>query len=149
MIPSRSSLILALAVLLTGCESGNPNSLMTSPAPRSARLAQPDATYRLSQADRAKVKEFFDAEALERLLQMVEPEFRKELLPWFQNTGERRGMVTSFPDPVLQAALNEVWVPWWDMYTLEELDKERSHIPGRDAARRRKIERQQRGNGPE
>lgn len=149
MAPSRFLLIAPLALLIVGCESGNPNSLMTTPAPHSIRLAQPDATYRLSPADRAKLIDFYDADALERLLQMVEPDARARMLPMFQRSDQRRGMITKLDDPALQGVLEEVWAPYWDDLPADALEDEEGGVPGREIARRRRLERQRQGGKPE
>lgn len=75
------------------------------------RLAQPETTYSLSPGDRAKLRAGFDGDALERLLGMVIPEMRQEILMHFQvsdGTGRRFGQLVQFHDARLQPLLEEV-----------------------------------------
>jgi hypothetical protein len=102
----------------------------------------PDASFRLSAEEKAAVAPAFDPDALERLLSMYPPEGRSGLLLRFQqmpDEGEPRlRLVVSLGYPDLQAALEEVWAPYWDSYTDEEMAAEVDYLPGREAARRRR-----------
>lgn len=48
-------------------------------------------------------------------------------------------LVVRLGHPDLQAALEEVWAPYWDSYTDEEMAAEVDYLPGREAARRRRA----------
>jgi len=131
----------AAFLLLMGCERPTYGITMDVP-PRPLRLAAPDATYRLSGEDRAKVQEGFDADALERLLGLVRPDMRQELLAHFQvgeEGGPRRGRIVQLNDPELQRVLEEVWAPMWDGFPDEALDATGDPLPGRSVAKQRRA----------
>lgn len=141
--------LLVLAVLASAaCELNRTGVVMSEPEYEPLRLAVPDLTYRLAPEDRAKVSPMFDADALERLLGMVKPDARKELLIMFQlrEKSDPQGVITDLYDPHLQAVLEEVWAPHWEAYSDEQLEKENAPIPGRELAIRRRAERR-RGEG--
>ena len=118
---------------------------MNTPEPLPLRLEVPDRTYRLSDADRAKLLPDFDAEALERLLAMTRPERRQEILKCFQvrENGERLGHLVGLEDPELQKVLEEVWAPMWDAVgaTDAEIEANAYGWPGREVARQRRTAR--------
>lgn len=64
---------------------------MTTPEMQSLRIEVPDRDFRIGTEDRARIVPDVDADALERLLSMVRPERRAELLKAFQypKPGER------------------------------------------------------------
>jgi hypothetical protein len=134
----------ATALLITtGCEYQSLGITM-EPPPKPLRLSTPDATYSLASADRAKLRRGFDADALERLLRMVRPDMRQEILGHFQlsdGTGRRYGDLVQFHDPRLQPLLEEVWAPMWDEVgaTDEQIAQNAFHFPGRDIARQRRA----------
>jgi hypothetical protein len=131
----------AALLLLVGCERPTYGITMNVP-PRPLRLAAPDATYRLSAGDRAKVQEGFDVDALERLVGMVRPDMRQELLVHFQvgdEGGPRRGRIVQMIDPELQRVLEEVWAPMWDGVPDEVLDATGDPFPGRNVAKQRRA----------
>jgi hypothetical protein len=107
-------------------------------------IGVPDPNYRLPEEDRAKVGANFDADALERLLSMVPPDTRDDILPSFvppdPSVGERpSGWLVRLGHPALQAALEEVWVPYWRHVSDEDLDSgSEDHIPGRELAKQRR-----------
>lgn len=118
---------------------------MNTPEPLPLRLEVPDPSYRLSDADRAKLLPDFDAEALERLLGMTHPERRHHILKCFQvrENGERLGHLVGLEDPELQKVLEEVWAPMWDAVgaTDAEIAANAYGWPGREVARRRRAAR--------
>ena len=89
------SLIVAAHLTLTGCERLPPTE--TSPIPVSISLDAPDASFRLDAAERANIiDEMYDPDALERLLHLVHPDYRMEILAHFQKEpfdGKRRGLL--------------------------------------------------------
>ena len=110
--------------------------------PRPLRLAAPDATYRLSKEERAKVQEGFDVDALQRLVGMVRPDMRQELFVHFQvgeEVGPQRGRIVQMNDPELQRVLEEVWAPMWDDVPDEDLDVTNDPLPGRTVAKQRRA----------
>jgi hypothetical protein len=113
------------------------------PAPDTLRLPVPDMDFRLAAEDRAAVLTCFDADALERLLQMVRPDMRREILRFFQprQEGEHLGHLAEFYDADLQVVLEEVWAPMWDDEPDEAIEENWYGLPGRDAARRRREAR--------
>ena len=111
----------------------------------------PDPSFRLSGEERAKVAPAFDADALERLLSMCPPASRDAILRTFQREessedGFRVSATVRLGHPALQAVLEEVWVPFWRDHTDEMMEAEVPYLPGRDLARRRRVE--QRGHEP-
>ncbi|HSU13262.1 hypothetical protein [Longimicrobium sp.] len=116
---------------------------MDSPPNRPLRLRFPDAEFRLEANERGKIIRGFDADALERLLASVTPDFRADILSHFQmpaGASARKGALTEFFDPVLQSILEEVWAPMWHDASDEALDAPdaESHSPGRRLARERR-----------
>ncbi|HEV2150505.1 MAG TPA: hypothetical protein VGR37_24105 [Longimicrobiaceae bacterium] len=119
---------------------------MTS-EPVPLRLPRADPAYRLDGADRAKMLPGFDADALERLLAMVRPDRRREVLAHFQKRedGERARHLVALDDPELQGMLEEVWAPVWDAVqaTDAELAADVYGFPGREIAMQRRAARAQ------
>ena len=141
MSSTARSFATAALLLLVGCERPTYGITMDLP-PRPLRLAAPDATYRLSDEDRAKVQEGFDVDALERLVGMVRPDMRQELLVHFQvgeEEGPRRGRIVQMNDPELQRVLEEVWAPMWDGVPDEVLEATSGPFPGRGVAKQRRA----------
>ncbi|HEX8829690.1 MAG TPA: hypothetical protein VF705_00900 [Longimicrobium sp.] len=98
-----------------------------------------DASYRMPDRDKMNVMDIFDVAALERLIAMLPPEHRTEVLSHFQYADPPSEApppkLVRFDDPDLQAALERVWVPYW--YTLPpEAVCSDSQIPGRQLALR-------------
>lgn len=118
---------------------------MSTPEPLPLRLPRADPAYRLDGADRARLLPGFDADALERLLAMVRPDRRPEILAHFRKRedGERPRHLVALDDPELQSVLEEVWAPVWDAVqaTDAELEGDAFGFPGREIARRRRAER--------
>lgn len=116
---------------------------MSSPDPIPLRLPVPEAGFRLEPDVRANVLPCFDVEALERLLSMVNPPLRDELLQPFLRRlpGEPSpGWLGEIFDAELQEVLEEVWVPYWDDTPVEDLDHYEP-LPGRTLARERRAAR--------
>jgi hypothetical protein len=115
--------------------------MTASPNTPSYRLAAPDKTFRLLPEDRAMVRSGFDVEALERLLAVIVPEARPELLKAFQwpPQGESASNIVQFKDSDLNALLDEVWLPMWEEVTPEALDTETKDFPGLQLARQRRA----------
>lgn len=131
--------LLSLA-LLGACDHPSRIS-MSTPAPDALRLAMPDSSFTLSAAERAKVLPTFDADALERLLRMIRPDMRAEVLRHFQvreKNGERLGHLAQFYDPVLQEVLEEVWARAWEDEPDEALIEDWYGFPGRELALKRR-----------
>jgi hypothetical protein len=148
-MPRLNLTILALVVCaLTACEH-NPSSTALTPTPgRPLRAEKPDATFRLTDAQRGKMLSMYDAEAVERLLQMVRPDVRESMLRYFQ-VAEKPGphaVLLHLEDPKLQAVLEEVWARYWDRLPPEAIERERAPIPGRAIARARRAARGAAGN---
>lgn len=105
------------------------------------RLPEPDATFRLTAAERATVQPRFDAHALERLLALLEPSELENHLASFQvQTGDTRRELSMFGDTVLHHALGLVWAPYWDSLPDWALqDPELDHRAGVPEARARRT----------
>jgi hypothetical protein len=105
-----------------------------------------DETFRLDAATRAHIAPGFDVDALERLLQHLEPVERPIVLDGFvlpeygvyapaPNTW---WTLKSFTSPALNEFLAEVWQPFWDTQPDDVLAEPDSQYPGQDLARRRR-----------
>lgn len=129
----RQALVFGAALLLSGCETGANRLLLPTPAPESLRLEIPDRSYSLAPGDRERIRESFDADALERLLRAVRPEYRSVILSRFQwdASGRSQGDLVELPDPHLQALLADVWAPYWEQFPAEAYSEEDAPIPGR------------------
>ena len=118
---------------------------MSSPEPHPLRLALADKSYRLSDADRAKLLPGFDVRALERLLGMTRPDMRQEILKYFQQRerGQHIGHLMGIEDPELQKVLEEVWVPMWNHVgaTDAQLEANDYGFPGCEIAKQRRSAR--------
>lgn len=140
----RATLLVLAAVLVSGGCERTTGVLTSSPEPKSMRLAVPDLNYRLTPEQRSHLPRGFDVAALERLVGMIEPDIRAEILASFLPDPKRAASdewesLVRFDDPVLQAALDEVWAPYWDRYTDEEIEREVAYLPGRDLVRKRRA----------
>jgi hypothetical protein len=104
----------------------------------------PDPSFHLSEADRDRLRPGFDPDALERLLRMVRPGQRQEFLQSFQwpEEGKPFEELVHLGDPELQAALEEVWAPFWERLPPGELETDTSDRPGKALARARRAARQ-------
>lgn len=105
------------------------------------RVDPPDSAFRISPEDRERIRRGFDADALERLLSMIVPEARPELLRAFQwpDHGESAANVMSLNDSELNAVLDEVWLPMWEKEMPQSIDDETKEFPGLALARRRRA----------
>jgi hypothetical protein len=94
-----------------------------------------DPAFRLTDADRERMRRFFDLDALERLLSHVPPERRPEILESFQipQSNEVREL-WFIDDPELQEMLEEVWAPFWMRMPLETVEMDDSERPGKRLA---------------
>lgn len=96
-----------------------------------------DASYQMPDREKADVMDIFDVVALERLISMLPPEHRAEVLSHFQyadpTSDEPPPKLVRFDDPDLHAALERVWVPYWYTVPSEALYSD-SEIPGRQLA---------------
>ena len=137
-------LILAGQLTLTGCERLPPTE--TAPTPVSISLDTPDKSFRLDAAVRAKINPMYDPDALERLLQLVHPDHRMDILAHFVGPfdGERRGFLVEIFDAKLDALLDPVWAPMWDNATDEELEANIYGMRGRATVMKRRQEMQDR-----
>jgi hypothetical protein len=110
---------------------------MNVPSGPSGRAYVVDASYQMSDRDKSNVMSIFDVAALERLISMLPPEHREEVLSHFQygdpTSEEAPPKLVQFDDPDLQAVLEEVWVPYWNTLPPEALFSD-SEIPGRQLA---------------
>lgn len=105
-----------------------------------------DETFRLDPTTRAHIAPGFDVDALERLLQRVEPLGRPMVLDGFLLPEYRvyapapntSWTLKGFTNPVLNEILAEVWQPFWDRQPTETLADPDCQYPGQALARRRR-----------
>ncbi len=124
---------------------------MADPPPRPLRLPSPDASFHLTADERSRT--IFDADAVERLLALIDPEFRPRImrhfvqpLPGEVEPGERIGWLvelldpqTDRTDPILQPLLEDAYVPLWAELSDEFVyDPDCNPYPGRERERRRR-----------
>lgn len=108
-----------------------------------------DKTFHLDPAIRAGIAPHFDAAALERLLQRLDPEDRATildafLLPSYRTTPPEPNQsfqVIGSSDSLINELLAEVWQPFWADQPDEALDDPYSPYPGRELARERRAAR--------
>jgi len=134
-------LALAGHLTLTGCERLPPTE--TAPMPVSISLNEPDPSFRLDAAARAIIGIDYDADALERLLQLVHPDHRMEILAYFQfnpSDGRKRAYFIELLDPKLQPLLDPVYAPAWQNATDEELEANIYGLPGRATVMKQRQE---------
>lgn len=124
---------------------------MSTPEPAVLALATPDPTFRLTAEQRAEVRREFDVDALERLLAAIRPDYRNEIYQEFvHGSSPAPGewvvpACTAFDEPQLQALLEEVWLPYWDVFdTTGDMDKDETGVPGRELAKARRRAKEQR-----
>jgi hypothetical protein len=111
--------------------------------PVSISLNTPDASFRLDAAERANILDMFDPDALERLLQLVHPDQRMDILAHFQIVpfdGERRGHLVEILDPRLDPLLDAVWAPMWKNATDEEVEANIYGMRGRATVMKQRQE---------
>jgi hypothetical protein len=151
-LPRLLPLIVAGHLMLNGCERLPPTE--TGPTPVSISLDTPDESFRLDAAERANIiDDMYDPDALERLLQLVHPDYRMDVLAHFQKEpfdGGRRGKLVEFFDPKLNALLDPVWAPMWKNATDEELEANIYGMRGRATVMKQRREmRDRRRTNPE
>lgn len=105
-----------------------------------------DDTFHLDGTTRAHIAPEVDVDALERLLQRLEPEGRSITLDFFLLPEYRLHTpppnqwmhLRGFTDPVLNELLAEVGQPFWDAQPDEILHDPYCHYPGQALARQRR-----------
>jgi len=141
-------LTLAGHLTLTGCERLPPTE--TAPMPVSISLDMPDQSFRLDAAERANIRDIYDPNALERLLRLVHPDHRMDILASFQIEpfdGEHRGLLVEILDPKLDPLLDAVWAPMWKNATDEELEANIYGMRGRATVMKQRQEVRTRRHG--
>ena len=119
---------------------------MSSPEAQPMRLASADTGFRLDPQQRETINPGYDVDALERLLSMVRPDLRTELLENFQDRkkpvrpGQGWVYLVQINDPKLQEVLEEVWAPMWDNAPDQALEENWYQWPGREIAKRRRTQ---------
>jgi hypothetical protein len=106
-----------------------------------------DETFHLDPAIRAGIAPHFDAAALERLLQYLDPADRAFildpfLLPSYRTTPpvpNQSFQVIGSSDSRVNELLAEVWQPFWASQPDEALDDPSLPYPGRELARERRT----------
>jgi len=85
---------------------------MSEPGDPSKRTYVVDPSYRMSASEKSDVMYIFDVVALERLISMLPPEDREEMLSYFQYSGAASNdgppKLVRLDDPDLQAVLGRV-----------------------------------------
>jgi hypothetical protein len=131
-----------LLFLLGGCEHSPPVGVVHVPPPASASLS-PEA--------RALLRESIDLEAMDRLLNTLEPEDGAQFLEAFQGAEsaasgradmETRGVSVTiwYADPERQHLLEHVWAPFWSQLPPAVLLDPSYPLPGRTLAAARRAD---------
>lgn len=133
-------LALAGYLALAGCEWLPPTE--TAPMPVSISLDTPDKSFRLEAAVRANINPMYDPDALERLLQLVHPDHRMDILAHFIGPfeGKRWGLLVEIFDPKLDALLDPVWAPMWKNATDDEVEANIYGMRGRATVMKQRQE---------
>lgn len=134
-------LALAGHFTLAGCERLPPTE--TVPMPVSFSLETPDESFRLDAAERANIGDTYDPDALERLLQLVHPDHRMDVLANFQIQpfdGRKRPYFIEILDPKVQPLLDPVYAPAWQNATDEEIEANIYGLPGRETVKQQRRE---------
>jgi hypothetical protein len=121
--------------------------------PVSFSLDTPDERFRLDAAERANIGEMYDPDALERLLQVVHPDHRMDVLANFQIQpfdGRKPPYFIEILDPRVQPLLDAVYAPVWQNATDEEIEANIYGLPGRATVMEQRQEmRDRRRSDPE
>lgn len=155
--------VLVPLLICAACADGPEATVMSDKKP--SRLDKPDLSFQLSATDRAQIGPSFDLDALQQLLQLVPPDQRASILKSFlpsppssqsrdesalgRRNSESIGdvtVLTRIGDPVLQDLLDKAWAPRWARYSLEELERIQTDLPGIEYARR--LAKQRRRSEP-
>lgn len=149
-----------LCLIAGACDPSTHPRAMSTPPLEPLRLSAPDPGYRLSAADRARVRPGFDPEALERLIAHIQPSLRRMILRGFlvptpeEMTSdpppnwivELRDPNLDAVDPVLQRLLEDVYAPLWAEVPDEALfGWEITYYPGQERERARRRARNAEG----
>ena len=113
MLPFRSlgSLFLLLAI---GCETLAPEPLaVTTPNSAAVFLPVPEAGFHLPPSEREKVHPAINTHVLERLLARVRPEYRADILQFYQEIGKDKPVafgpiISNTGDPELDSILKDL-----------------------------------------
>jgi hypothetical protein len=111
--------------------------------PVSFSLETPDESFRLGAAERANIGGDYDPDALERLLQLVHPDHRMDVLANFQIQpfdGRKRPYFIEILDPKVQPLLDPVYAPVWQNATDEEIEANIYGLPGRETVKQQRRE---------
>jgi hypothetical protein len=137
----KTLFLLAVFVPITACEHATQAPRAMAPAGPSLHAITLDTTFHLSADERAAVLPYFDVHALERLLSMMPASQRARTLASFQvaRTGEPHRMLVQTGNPKMDAVLEEVWAPFWDGYSDEEMARHPREFPARQLGRLRRA----------
>jgi hypothetical protein len=137
----RRAVFLTGLLLVVGCDHPGKDVTVSAPQSFALRLPTPDATYKLTPAERASIRPGFDVDALERMLAAVDPQARPIILGSFQfpKPGEPARHMYKVGDPALTPLLDEVWAPMWDHFAPDAIEREDFPYPGRELARERRA----------
>ena len=134
-----ASFCCACAITLVGCDRTQPFSVQPR---RQMSIHEPDLTFRLSADQRAKLVPNIDGDAVEKLLQHVEPDGRDHFLAMF--TRPEPGKNQAFQvvgsvggDSTMNDLLEQIYAPTWIAWGADEIEHSDSRLPGRELARTR------------
>lgn len=147
----------SLWFVVSGCAM--PADTPRNDAPGDAfELPTSDVSFRISADDLRSIRPAFDPNALEQLLQRINPAYRAELLSEFtfgsqggagssqelvvpaSGRVERVGFTTSLASPNLDALLARVWSPYWATVSDADLQATiQSPVPGLAEARTTRL----------
>lgn len=133
------AMLFSFTLAASACETFNRSPIMTDPDFKPLAMVRRDHEFRLSEGERRRVRPGYDVEALERLLSHVQADRREEILECFRiPTDNVTHQLVYLGDPGLQELLEEVWAPYWERASTEDILADTSDRPGKRIALERR-----------
>lgn len=109
-----------------------------------------DRPIRLPDAQRRRIAENFDPDAVEQIANLLPAEERRHFLRSFGGvpgeapapaTREQQdfAVLVRHSDPRIQALIEQMWAPWWDHEPAAALDDPNYNFPGKELAKKRRL----------
>ena len=110
------------------------------------KLDVPDRSFRLTDAQRERIRPGYDRGLVEEIFQHLKPDTHAKTLSYFDGSawkGRAGGYVAEFGDPDLDVLLEAAAAPMWEDLSVDELRQEvaRGGRPGMATSLQRRLER--------